>query len=223
MQRAIKIAPSLLAADFSKMGEEVKRLENCGADMFHFDVMDGTFVSPITFGGQMVQSLRGLSSLVFDCHLMIEHPKTQIEFFKKSGADIITVHFEACAKISDSYLRECLQFIKNSGIKCGVAINPDCPPESIFPVMDMCDMVLVMSVFPGYGGQAFIESSIDSIKKVREYALKIGKGDMDIQVDGGINLQNVKKVIEAGANVIVAGSTIFKAQDMAKTITELRQ
>ncbi len=218
----IKIAPSILSADFSVMGEAVKKLEKSGADLIHCDVMDGTFVGPITFGAQMVKNIRPLTKLPLDVHLMIEHPKTQIKFFADAGADIITVHYQACKKISDTYLKETLELIKSYGVKCGAVVNPDIAVENIFPVFPLCDMVLLMSVFPGYGGQKYIGEVTDKITKAREYARSIGRPDMDIEVDGGVTEENCKKIIGAGANVLVAGSTVFGASDMAKTIKTLR-
>ena len=219
----IKIAPSILSADFSRMGEAVGLCERSGADLVHCDVMDGSFVGPITFGGQMVKSLRPRTDLPLDVHLMIEHPKTQIKFFAEAGADIITVHYEACAKISESYLKETLELIKSYGVKCGAVVNPDVPVEELFPVFPLCDMVLLMSVFPGYGGQKFIPSVLEKIKSAREYAQTIGKPDMDIEVDGGINAQTARLAISAGANVLVAGSAIFGAPDFAAAVKNLRQ
>ena len=218
-----KIAPSILSADFSVMGEAVKKLELSGADLIHCDVMDGSFVEPITFGGQMVKNIRPLTALPLDCHLMIEHPKTQIEFFADAGADIITVHYKACRKISESYLEETLHLIKSYGVKCGAVVNPDVPVENIFPVFPLCDMVLLMSVFPGYGGQKFIPEVLPKIKKAREYAISIGKPDLDIEIDGGVTLENAKDIRAAGANVLVAGSAVFKSSDMAATIAELKR
>lgn len=217
-----KIAPSILSADFSVMGEAIKKLEASGADLIHCDVMDGSFVEPITFGGQMVKNIRPLTKLALDCHLMIEHPKTQIKFFAEAGADIITVHYKACRKISETYLKETLELIKSYGVKCGAVVNPDVPVENIFPVFGMCDMVLLMSVFPGYGGQKFIPEVMEKIKKAREYAVSIGRPDMDIEIDGGVTVENARAIREAGANVLVAGSAVFKAQDMAATIAELK-
>ncbi len=219
----IKIAPSILSADFSVMGETIKRLEKCGADLIHCDVMDGSFVEPITFGGQMIKNIRPLTKLPLDAHLMIEHPKTQIKFFAEAGADIITVHYKACAKISDTYLKETLELIKSYGVKCGAVVNPDVPVEKIFEVFPLCDMVLLMSVYPGYGGQKFIEEVLEKVKKAREYAIKIGRPDMDIEIDGGVTLENCKTIREAGANVLVAGSTVFKSEDMKKTIADLKK
>ena len=205
------------------MGEAVKKLEKCGADLIHCDVMDGSFVEPITFGGQMVKNIRPLTTLPLDVHLMIEHPKTQIKFFADAGADIITVHYGACAKISPAYLEETLKLIKSFGVKCGAVVNPDVPVEKIFPVFPLCDMVLLMSVFPGYGGQKFIPEGLPEIKKAREYAISIGKPDLDIEIDGGVTLENAKDIRSAGANVLVAGSAVFKSSDMKKTISALKE
>lgn len=218
-----KIAPSILSADFSRMGEAIRLCEAGGADLIHCDVMDGSFVEPITFGGQMVKNIRPLTKLPLDVHLMIEHPKTQIKFFAEAGADIITVHYEACARISQGYLKETLELIKSYGVKCGAVVNPDVPVEELFPVFPLCDMVLLMSVFPGYGGQKFIPSVLEKIKSAREYARTIGKPDMDIEVDGGINAQTAPLAIAAGANVLVAGSAIFGAPDFAAAVKNLRQ
>ena len=217
-----KVAPSILSADFSAMGEAIKGIEKAGADLVHCDVMDGSFVEPITFGGQMVKNIRKITELPLDVHLMIEHPKTQIKFFADAGADIITVHYEACAKISPTYLKETLELIKSYGVKCGAVINPDTPAEAIFDVIADCDMVLVMSVFPGYGGQKFIPSSLENVKKVREYALSIGKKDLDIEIDGGVTCDNAAEIRAAGANVLVAGSAVFGAPDKAAAIAKIR-
>ena len=184
--------------------------------------MDGSFVEPITFGAQMLKNIRSLTNLPLDAHLMVEHPKTQIKFFAEAGADIITVHYEACKKISDTYLKETLELIKSYGVKCGAVVNPDVAVEEIFPVFGLCDMVVLMSVFPGYGGQEFIPDVMQKIKKAREYAVSIGKPELDIEVDGGVTLQNAKAIREAGANVLVAGSTVFKALDMSETISKLK-
>ena len=217
-----KIAPSILSADFSVMGETVAKLEKCGADLIHCDVMDGTFVEPITFGGQMIKNIRPLTKLPLDAHLMIEHPKTQVKFFAEAGADIITVHYKACAKISDTYLEETLRLIKSYGVKCGAVVNPDVPVENIFPVFPLCDMVLLMSVYPGYGGQKFIPEVMEKIKTARQYAIKCGRPDMDIEIDGGVTLENAKAIREAGANVLVAGSAVFNSRDWTDTISKMK-
>lgn len=218
----IKIAPSILSADFSDMGAAVKKCEASGADLIHCDVMDGSFVAPITFGGQMVKNIRPVTKLPLDVHLMIEHPQTQIKFFADAGADIITVHVEACEKISPSYLKETLELIKSYNIKCGAVINPDVSEEKLFPVLDMCDMALVMSVFPGYGGQKFIESVLTKVSSLRREATRRGRPDMDIEIDGGINAATAPLAIKAGANVLVAGSALFSAKDMAAAIAEMK-
>ena len=217
-----KIAPSILSADFSVMGETVKKLEKSGADLIHCDVMDGSFVEPITFGGQMVKNIRPLTKLTLDAHLMVEHPKTQIKFFAEAGADIITVHYKACRKISETYLEETLRLIKSYGVKCGAVVNPDVPVENIFPVFPLCDMVVLMSVFPGYGGQKFIHEVFEKIKPARAYAVSIGRADMDIEIDGGVTEENAAEIRAAGANVLVAGSAVFKSSDMAATVSRLK-
>ena len=213
----IKIAPSILSADFSKMGEEVKELERCGADLVHCDVMDGVFVNNITFGLKMVEDLRKITTLPLDCHLMIVNPEKYVERFAKAGADIITVHYEACKE----NLKETLMLIKKSGVKCGAVINPDTPVEKVKDCIPLCDMVLVMSVFPGFGGQKFIPSALDKLKEVKEIVTACGK-DIDIQIDGGVTEENVAEIKAAGANVIVAGSTVFKAQDKRAVIAALK-
>ena len=216
-----KVAPSILSADFSAMGQAIKDIQAAGADLVHCDVMDGSFVEPITFGGQMVKNIRKITTLPLDVHLMIEHPKTQIKFFADAGADIITVHYEACNKISPTYLEETLQLIKSFGIKCGAVINPDTDAEKIYPVLNLCDMVLVMSVFPGYGGQKFIPTSLENVKKLKAYAEANGL-NYDIEIDGGVTVDNAEEIRAAGANVLVAGSAVFKAADMAEAITKIR-
>lgn len=213
----VKIAPSILSANFSKMGEEVLSLEKSGADLVHCDVMDGVFVNNITFGIKMVEDLRKITTLPLDCHLMIVHPEKYVERFAKAGADIITVHFEAC----QDNLKEVLLLIKSTGVKCGAVINPDTPVEKIADVIPMCDMVLVMSVFPGFGGQKFIPSALDKLREVKAIVDKCGK-EIDIQIDGGVGLDNVQAVKDAGANVIVAGSAVFNAEDRAQRIAALK-
>lgn len=213
----IKIAPSILSANFAKMGEEVRSLEQCGADVVHCDVMDGVFVNNITFGIKMVEDIRKCTSLPLDCHLMIVHPEKYVERFAKAGVDIITVHWEACK----DNLKEVLALIKSTGVKCGAVINPDTPVEKIEEVIPLCDMVLVMSVFPGFGGQKFIPSSLDKLREIRAIIDASGK-DIDLEIDGGVTAENVAEIKAAGANVIVAGSAVFNAADRAKTIAELK-
>lgn len=215
--KQIKIAPSILSADFSKMGEEVLSLEKAGADVVHCDVMDGVFVNNITFGIKMVEDLRKITTLPLDCHLMIVHPEKYVERFAKAGADIITVHYEAC----QDNLKEVLELIKSTGVKCGAVINPDTPVEKIADVIPMCDMVLVMSVFPGFGGQKFIPEALDKLRQVKAIVEKCGK-DIDIEIDGGVGEGNVALVKEAGANVIVAGSAVFKSENRKETIAKLK-
>ena len=215
--KEIKIAPSILSADFARMGEEVQSLEQCGADLVHCDVMDGVFVNNITFGIKMVEDIRKRTSLPLDCHLMIVHPEKYVERFAKAGADIITVHYEAC----QDNLEEVLRLIKSTGVKCGAVINPDTPVEKIKDVILLCDMVLVMSVFPGFGGQKFIPSVLEKVREIRAIIDESGK-DIDLQIDGGVTAENVEEIKEAGANVIVAGSAVFKAADRAAMIATLK-
>ncbi len=215
--KAIKIAPSILSANFAKMGEEVQSLEKNGADVVHCDVMDGVFVNNITFGIKMVEDIRKMTSLPLDCHLMIVHPEKYVERFAKAGADIITVHYEAC----QDNLKEVLELIKSTGVKCGAVINPDTPVEKIKEVIPLCDMVLVMSVFPGFGGQKFIPSALDKLREIRAIINELGK-DIDLEIDGGVTAENVEEIKAAGANVIVAGSAVFKAPDRAAMIAALK-
>ena len=203
MSRKIKISPSILSADFSKLGEEVRNVTDAGADYIHIDVMDGHFVPNITIGSCVVKDLRKCSDLPFDVHLMIENPDNYIEDFAKAGADIITVHAEACI-----HLDRTIQLIKAQGKKAGVSLVPSTPADVLDYVLADIDLVLVMTVNPGFGGQSFIESQLKKISIIREKIDAIGK-DIDLEVDGGINAETAKKVIEAGADVLVAGSATF--------------
>ena len=214
----IQIAPSILSANFAKMGEEVRSMEQCGADVIHYDVMDGVFVNNITFGLKMLEDIRPYTKLPIDAHLMIVHPEKYVERFAKAGADIITVHWEAC----QDNLKEVLQLIRSTGVKCGAVINPDTPVEKIKEVIPLCDMVLVMSVFPGFGGQKFIPECLDKLREIRAIIEESGK-DIDLEIDGGITAENVAEVKAAGANVIVAGSAVFKAPDRAAMIAKLKE
>ena len=195
----IKIAPSILSADFSKLGEEITSITEAGADMIHIDVMDGMFVPNISFGPVVIKSIRDKSNLCFDVHLMIESPERYIDEFVKAGADLITVHAE-----STTHLHRTIQQIKAHGVKAAVSLNPATSVESLKYVIDELDMVLLMSVNPGFGGQKFIPSTLEKIKEVRSM-----NANIDIQVDGGITDKTVNGCIEAGANVFVAGSYVF--------------
>ncbi len=212
----VKIAPSILASDFSRLGDEIRDIEACGADYIHVDVMDGAFVPNITIGPVVVRSLRKVTSLVFDVHLMIEAPDKYIEDFSDAGADIINVHYEACI-----HLDRTIQKIRECGKKAGVTINPATPVCVIEPVLGYVDLILVMSVNPGFGGQQFIPGTL---KKVRELA-KMRKENgysYEIEIDGGIDENNAAMVVEAGVDVIVSGTTIFSAKDRKQTIERLR-
>jgi len=215
--KKILIAPSVLSADFSKMGEEIKEITALGADVIHLDVMDGVFVKNITFGPKLIEDVRGVSNAIFDAHLMIVEPWKYIDRFAKAGADFITVHYEACK----DRLKQTLIEIKNLGVKCGVVINPDTPVEAIKDVIKDCDMLLLMSVFPGFGGQKFIPEVLDKLKEAKALIDSTGK-DILLEIDGGVNLENIEDIKKAGANVIVAGNTIFKAPDRKEMIEKLR-
>lgn len=216
--KTIKIAPSILSADFSKMGQEVADITANGADVIHLDVMDGNFVPNFSFGQKLIKEIRPYSKAIFDTHLMILNPWKYIEEFAKAGSDIITIHQEACG----DRLKDTLKAIKSLGVKCGAVINPDTPVSTLNDVIDECDMVLLMSVFPGFGGQKFIEYVLPKIEQTAKLIESVGK-EIDLEIDGGINLQNVKSCKDAGANVIVAGSTVFKEPDRAKIIKQLRE
>ena len=216
--KKIKIAPSILSADFARAGEEVANITRDGADVLHIDVMDGSFVKNISFGPKFVKEIRPYSKGVFDCHLMIVNPWNYIRQFADAGADIITVHYEACG----DKLKETLKAIKDLGVKCGAVINPNTEVKEIENVIDECDMLLLMSVYPGFGGQKFIPDVLPKLEQARKLIEKTGK-DIDLEIDGGINKENVRLVKDAGANVIVAGSTVFNEVDRAKIIKELRE
>ncbi len=212
----IKISPSILSCDYSKMGEEFKRMEECGADWLHIDVMDGHFVPNITLGAPIVKCMRKCSSLVFDVHLMISDPKKYIPDFVKAGADIITFHIE-----SDSPTEETIDLIRSLGCKAALSVKPKTPVEVVFPYLEKLSMVLVMTVEPGFGGQSFMADMLDKVKVLRAECEKRGL-DTDIQVDGGINEQNAGLAVLSGANVLVAGSAVFGSKDAKATIASLK-
>ena len=217
--REFILSPSILSADFSKLGEDIAKLDENNIKYIHIDVMDGLFVPSISFGMPVIASIRNKTKAIFDVHLMIEEPARYIEEFKKVGADIITVHVEAC-----KHLNRTLAMIKQAGLKVGVALNPSTPLTELEYVLDMVDMVLLMSVNPGFGGQSYISNVTSKIKELKAIIDKNGY-DIDIEVDGGINKENVKEIYEVGANVIVAGTAVFKGDisDNIKQITEAIQ
>lgn len=199
-----QLAPSILAADFSRLGEQIKEVEKAGARYLHIDVMDGTFVPSISFGLPLITSIRKNTGLIFDVHLMVTEPERFVDQFADAGADIITVHYEAC-----THLNRTLKHIKERGIKAGVALNPATIPDNLRYLYDYMDMILVMSVNPGFGGQEFIPETLDKLREVRKLVTESGR-NIDIEVDGGITLDNVLEILNAGANVIVSGSSVFK-------------
>ena len=205
------LAPSVLAADFSKLGEDVKTVADAGAKYIHLDVMDGAFVPSISFGMPVIEKLRGCTDAIFDVHMMVEEPGRYIQDMKKVGADLICVHQEACV-----HLDRTINQIKEAGCKAAVALNPATPVETLSCILDQVDMFLIMSVNPGFGGQKFIPYTIEKIKKLRHMLDEAGL-NTDIQVDGGVTTENVRELIEAGANVFVAGSAVFKNDAAANT------
>lgn len=213
----IKVAPSILSANFAALGNEIKDVEKGGADCIHIDVMDGHFVPNITIGPLIVEAVRPVTDLPLDVHLMIEEPDRYIPTFAKAGADILSVHAEACP-----HLHRTMQLIKEQGVKAGVVLNPHTPVQVIEHVFDDLDLVLLMTVNPGFGGQKFIHSVLPKIKEVKRMADERGKKDLLIEVDGGVNKETAPIVIEAGANLLVAGSAVYGQPDRKKAISEIR-
>ena len=213
----IKISPSILSADFSRLGEDVQAVDRAGADYIHIDVMDGHFVPNITIGPLVVDALRKVTDKPLDVHLMIENPDLYIPGFAKAGADIITVHQEAVP-----HLHRTVQLIKSLGKKAGVSLNPATPVETLDVILDELDLVLIMSVNPGFGGQSFIPSALDKIRALRQRITERGLS-IELEVDGGVKIDNIREVVAAGADVLVAGSAVFNTEDYAATITALRE
>jgi len=212
----VKIAPSILSADFSKLGEDIQRIDKGGADFIHIDVMDGSFVPNISFGLPVIKSIRNKTDKVFDVHLMINNPSNYIDDFIEVGADIITVHYEA-----DKHIDRTINYIKSKGKKAAVSLNPGTPTSVLKDLIANLDMVLIMSVNPGYGGQKFIPYCLDKIREIKEFSSKLNPSLL-IEVDGGVDKTNVKEIIEAGANVIVAGSAVFNGGEISDNIKKLR-
>lgn len=212
----VKIAPSILSANFSKLAEEIQEVDAAGADYIHVDVMDGHFVPNLTFGALAVEAIRPVTTLPLDVHLMIENPDKYIPDFARAGADIITVHVEACP-----HLHRTIQLIKENGVKAGVALNPATPIDQVKHILEDLDLILLMTVNPGFGGQTFIRSVLPKIEQISQL-IQIRQLSIDVEVDGGINAETARQCVEAGANVLVAGSAIYNQANRKAAIQEIR-
>lgn len=212
----VKIAPSILSANFSKLAEEIQDVDAAGADYIHVDVMDGHFVPNLTFGALAVEAIRPVTTLPLDVHLMIENPDKYIPDFARAGADIITVHVEACP-----HLHRTIQLIKENGVKAGVALNPATPIDQVKHILEDLDLILLMTVNPGFGGQKFIRSVLPKIEQISQL-IQIRQLSIDVEVDGGINAETARQCVEAGANVLVAGSAIYNQENRKAAIQEIR-
>ncbi|MDD6772131.1 ribulose-phosphate 3-epimerase [Inconstantimicrobium porci] len=212
----VKLSPSILSADFRKLEEQIRRVDKAGAEFIHIDVMDGQFVPNISFGCPILKAVKGVTDKVLDVHLMIEEPDRFIDDFIAAGADLITIHYEA-----DKHIDRTINYIKSNGVKAGIALNPGTPVSVLKNLINIVDMVLIMSVNPGFGGQKFIPYTIDKLSELKEMAEERNK-DLLIQVDGGVGIDNAAEIIEAGANVLVAGSAVFKDDKIEENIAAMK-
>ena len=217
---SIKMAPSILSADFMNLQKDVQLISQGGADFIHFDVMDGHFVPNLTLGVPFVKAMKAITDTPLDVHLMISNPEIQVPWYLQAGADIVSIHIEACD--STQQCLEVLAMISDAGAKCGIAINPETPAEQIYPVLEHVDMVLVMSVHPGFGGQAFIESTPAKVRQIKQECARLGV-DLPIEIDGGIGIRTAPTAANAGVDILVAGSAVFRQPDPVAAMQAIRQ